>query len=117
MHRPDRVHRVITMIARWFEIEFFTQLVEELVGGLFPNSHGAIALDVAVAAHRTKTGARLAELTAQHHEVDDFLNVRDRILMLRQAHRPTENHAFRINKEHRRILDLRFSDSCLIEYV
>ena len=117
MHRLDRMHGVVTMSSWRLEIEFFTKLVHKVLSRLLPNSHRAIALDVAVAAHRTKTSARLAQLSTQHHQVNDLLNVRDRVLVLSQAHRPTENHAFRINKELRRIFDLRFSDSRLFEDV
>src|SRR5437763_9909110 len=117
MHRLDRMHGVVTMSSWRLEIEFFTKLVQKVLSRLLPNSHRAIALDVAVAAHRTKTSARLAQLSTQHHQVNDLLNVRDRVLVLSQAHRPTENHAFRINKELRCIFDLRFSDSRLFENV
>src|SRR6187549_2374156 len=55
MHRLDCVHRVVPMSPGRLEIEFRAELVEKLLGRLFPNTHGAIALHVAVAADRTKT--------------------------------------------------------------
>ena len=54
VHRLNCVHRVVTVTARWFEIEFSSELVEKGVGRPFPDSHRAIALNVAVTADRTK---------------------------------------------------------------
>src|SRR5437762_2149920 len=82
MHCLNRMHRVVAVFARRLEIKFCGQFVEKLFARLFPNSHRAVTLNVAVTAHRTKTCTRLAELTAQKHQVDDLLYVADRVLML-----------------------------------
>src|SRR5437763_6920596 len=97
--------------------KFLFQAVEELRGGLLPNSHRAITLHVAVPAHRTQPTARLAELAAQHHQIHDLLDVCDRIFMLRQAHGPTKDYSFRFNKDARRIFELRLLDSRLLDDV
>src|SRR6266568_227211 len=82
MHCLNRMYCVVAVFARWFEVKFCGQLVEKLLARLFPNSHRAVTLNVAVTAHRTKTCTRLAELAAQKHQVDDLLYVADRVLML-----------------------------------
>ena len=33
-------------------------------------------------------------MPTEQKQIDDFLNIGDRILMLRQSHRPTTNHRF-----------------------
>src|SRR5258707_6931241 len=111
------MHRVVTMKARRLKIEFRAQLLQKLFAWLFPNSHSAIALHVAVAAHRTQPGPRLPNLSAQKHEVDDLLNVGDSVLMLGQAHRTAKDHALRFNEDASRIFDLAFRDARLFEDV
>src|SRR4051812_12192418 len=69
MHRLNGMHSVQTVIARRLEVEFRTELVKEFIGRLFPNSHCAIALHIAVTANRTKARAGLAELATQHHQI------------------------------------------------
>src|SRR5258707_14474342 len=107
------MHRVITMKARRVKIELRAQLLQKLLAWLFPNSHRAIALHVAVAAHRTQPGPRLPNLSAQKHEVDALLNVCDSVLMLGEAHRPAKDHALRFNEDASRIFDLAFRDARL----
>src|SRR5438270_12198846 len=82
MHRLNRMDRIVAMMPWRPKSKFLFQTVEELRGWLLPNSHGAIALHVAVAAHRTKTRPRFAQLSAQHHQVHDLLDVRHRIFVL-----------------------------------
>ena len=69
----------------------------------FPDPNGAIALHVAVTTHRTQSRAGFADLAAQQHQVDDLLNVRDGVAMLRQSHGPTEDRALGFNKDLRRL--------------
>src|SRR6185369_1026274 len=78
---------------------------------------GAIALHVAVAADRTKTGARFSQLPAQQHQIDDLLDVGDRVLVLSQTHGPTKNHAFRFDEDAPGILNLHLRDARLFEDV
>src|SRR5258708_35830951 len=60
VHRLDRMHRVVTMKARRGKIEFPAHLIQKVFAWLFPNSHRAIPLHVAVTAHRTQTTSRVA---------------------------------------------------------
>ena len=55
---------------------------------VLPDAHRAIALHVAVAAHRAGARARAAEVAAQQQQVDDLLDVGDRVLVLGEAHGP-----------------------------
>jgi len=117
MHRLNRVHRIETVITRRLETEFRAKLMQKLCAWLFPNSHRAIALDIAVAAHRTQPAAGLADLSAQQHQIHNFLNVRDRIFVLGQAHRPAEDHALRVNEDAPCVFDFDFRDARLFEDV
>ena len=69
------------------------QRVEEGRGRAFEDAHGAVALDVAVAAHRADPGAGAADVAAQQQEVDDLADGGDRVLVLGQAHRPADDDA------------------------
>ena len=109
--------RIVAMAPRRPKPKFLFQAVEELRGWLLPNSHRAIALHVTVTAHRTKTRTRFAELSAQHHQVHDLLNVGDRVFVLRQSHGPAKDHSLGFNKDARRIFELRLADSGLLEDV
>src|SRR5437763_265954 len=69
VHCLNRMNCVQAMLPRRPKIKLLLQAVEETRCRLFPNSHSAIALHIAVTAHRTETGARLAHLSAQQHQV------------------------------------------------
>src|SRR5439155_20170495 len=99
VHRLNRMDRIVAMVPRRPTPKLLFQAVEELRGWLLPNSHRAIALDVTVTAHRTKTRTRFAELSAQHHQVHDLLNVGDRVFVLRQSHGPAKDHSLGFNKD------------------
>src|SRR5438105_15133626 len=107
VHRLNRMDRIVAMAPRRPKPKFLFQAVEELRGWLLPNSHRAIALHVTVTAHRTKTCPRFAELSAQHHQVHDLLDVRHGIFVLGQAHGPTKDYPVRFDKDARRIFELR----------
>src|SRR5437588_2725677 len=109
--------RIKAVIAWRPKIKFLLQTVKELRGWLLPNSHRAIALHVAVTAHRTKTRPRFAELAAQQHQVNDLLDIRHRVFVLRQTHGPAKDHPLGFDKDARSIFELRLLDSRLIEYV
>src|SRR5437870_5015352 len=117
VHRLNRVYRIVTVAAWWFEIEFRTEAFKKLFARLFPDAHGAITLHVAMTTDRTKSRARFANLAAQKHQVDDLLNVADRVLVLRQTHRPAKDYALRLDENSRRVLDFYFRDSGLLENV
>src|SRR6267154_2533817 len=54
MHRLDCFDCVEAVLTRRLEIKFSRELVEKGFCGPLPNSHCAIALHIAMAAHRTK---------------------------------------------------------------
>ena len=54
VHGLDRVHDIEAMCAGRLETKLLRQFVEEGVGRFFPDAHGAVALDVGVAAHRDR---------------------------------------------------------------
>ena len=86
--RPDGVDGVEAVLARRVEAELVAERVEEVVGHPLPDAHGAVALDVGVAAHRAQPGARLADVALQQGDVDDLLDRGHRVVVLGDAHRP-----------------------------
>src|SRR6185312_16734537 len=102
MHRFDCLDGVVTMSSRRLKTEFSSKLVEKSVRRSFPNPHRAIALHVAMAAHRAEAGSGFSYLTAQQHQVHNFLNVGHRVLVLRQSHGPTKDRSVRLDKDRRR---------------
>ena len=75
-HGPDGVHRVQAVLGRWSEPELALQSVQERLRHPLPDAHRAVALHVAVPAHRADAGPGAAEIAAQHEEVDDFADRR-----------------------------------------
>ncbi len=53
MHGLNRVHSVVAMFARRFEIKLCAQPVEKRARRPLPNTHGAVPLHVAVPANWT----------------------------------------------------------------
>ncbi|OMP12944.1 hypothetical protein COLO4_02540, partial [Corchorus olitorius] len=93
LHRLDGADGVVAVFARDFESKHLLQPIEEGRGWLLVNAHRAVALHVAVAAHRARTGARAPDVAAQEQQVDDHLDRRDRMLVLRDAHAPAGDDA------------------------
>src|SRR6185369_3802893 len=79
----------------------------------FPNSNGAITLDVAVTTHRAQPRTRFSNLTTQQHQVYDLLNVRDCVAVLRQPHGPTEDRALGFSEDLRGLFNFILRDSGL----
>src|SRR3982751_2350428 len=96
MHRSNRIHGVVTVTSRRLEFELNTKFFKEGLSWTFGDPHRAIALHITVTADGAKSGAGLSQLTAQQHEVHNFLNVCDCILMLRQSHGPTKDSSIGI---------------------
>ena len=61
-------------------------------GRLLDDAHGAVALHVAVAAHRAGPGPRLAEVAAHQQQVDEHLDGGDAVALLGEAHGPAGDH-------------------------
>src|SRR5665213_1341215 len=70
----DRIHRVVAVLAGRLESKLITQFVKEGVGHLLPNSHGAIPLDVAVAANGRRARARTTDVASQEEKIHDLVN-------------------------------------------
>ena len=92
-HRLDRLHGVEPVPARRLERELGAERVEEAVRHPLPDAHRAVALHVAVPADRGGARARLADVPAEQQEVDDLLDRVDALAVLRQPHRPRDDHA------------------------
>ncbi|SAP61073.1 Uncharacterised protein [Klebsiella oxytoca] len=112
-HRFDRFHRVVPQRPVGGEVKVALQAVEQRLGGLLVDPHGAVALDVAVAAYRAQTGARFAQLPEQQLQVGDFTHRRNRVLMLSHAHRPGADHPLGALIGGRRLAQLCFAQARL----
>src|SRR6185295_19418507 len=99
VHRMNRTHCIVAMVSRWLEIKGFAETIQEQLGWPFPNTNRAIALHVAVTTHRTEACARFSDLATQQHQVDDLLDVRDGIAVLRKSHGPAEDRALRCDED------------------
>src|SRR6266404_1469782 len=115
MHRLDRMHGIPAVPARRPKTEFCAQSIKKIRAWLFPDTHRAIALHVAMTTDRTQTRAGLSHLSAQQHQVDDLLDIGDRILMLSQAHGPAKDYPLGLDKDSRGIFDFDFRDSRLFK--
>ncbi|MCY1422905.1 hypothetical protein D9M71_386040 [compost metagenome] len=91
-HRVDGFHGVVTVLPRHLESEAPFQRIQQRRWRPVVDAHGAVALHVAVTAHRTETGAGAADVAAQQLQVDDFLDGRHRMAVLGDAHGPADDH-------------------------
>src|SRR3989442_1675182 len=103
--------------ARGVKSKFVTQLIKKVLARLFPDSHRAIALDIAVPAYRTQPCTGFPHLPAQQHQIHNLLNVRHCVLVLCQAHGPAKDDAFGFDEDSRCIFDFDFRDSGLVKKV
>src|SRR3982750_5054752 len=87
------------MVSRRLEAERRAQAVEELRARPLPDSDGPIPLHVAVAAYGTEARPRLSDLTSQQVQVDDLLDVRDGVHVLREPHPPTGGRPIRLRED------------------
>ena len=73
-HQFDGFNRIDTVVTRRLKAKHFLQFVQQTRRRLFPDAHGAIALHIAVPAHRTRASARPANVAAHQQQVDHHLN-------------------------------------------
>ncbi len=93
-HRLDRADGVEPVLARRLEAEHVAHAIEERRRRLLVDHHRAVALHVAVAAHRARARARAAQMAAQQQQVDEHVDRRHRVLVLGDAHAPARDQAF-----------------------
>src|SRR5213595_2641026 len=98
------------MVARWREAKNIAKAIEKLWSRALPDADSAVALDVAVAAHWTKAGACLADLTAEQMQVDDLLNVGDGVHVLGESHPPARDRPLRFRE------DVRGAENILVRH-
>src|SRR5262245_18915810 len=94
--RPSRMARIEStrvqaVPRRGSEPELVPQRIEERLRHLLPDAHRAVALDIAMPAHRADTRPRPTQAPAQHQEVHDLADRRDAVLLLGNAHRPARD--------------------------
>ena len=94
------------MAPRRFEIELRRELVQKVIARAFGDSHCAITLNITVAADRTESCTRFADLPTQQHEIHYFLNIADGVLMLRQSHGPANDRPVGFDKDPRSGFDV-----------
>ena len=106
LHGGDGLHGVVTTIARRLEGEAPGQGVAEPGRGLLVDAHGAVALDVAVAAHRAEAGAGPADVAAEQLQVGDLLHRGHRMAVLGDAHGPADDDLLGAGIHARGLFDL-----------
>ena len=87
----DGRRRVEAVLGRRGEPELRPEGVEERLRHLLPDAHGAVALDVGVAADGARAGAVLADVALQQQDVDDLLDGHHGVHVLGQPHRPADD--------------------------
>ncbi|MNJ20077.1 hypothetical protein D3C77_144050 [compost metagenome] len=92
LHRLNRQHGVVAMQARDLKLETLLQCIQQPLGWLLVDTHGAVTLHVTVTPYRRQSGPRLADVAAQQLQVDDFLHCRHRVTVLGNAHGPAHDH-------------------------
>src|ERR1700722_1782310 len=101
------------MLAGRLEPEIVTEFVEKGIGHSFPDAHGAIALHIRVASYGADSGSRPAHVAAEQQQVDDLLNRRNCLPLLRQAHRPASDHLLGLHHYFGDLANLSARDSAL----
>ena len=66
-HGIDGLHCVVARRAWHLELKMLFQGIEKCGRRVFVDAHGAVALDIAVAAHGAQAGTGLAHVAAQEH--------------------------------------------------
>ena len=105
-HPLDGLHHVDAVLAGRVEAELLLDGVEERGRHLLPDAHRAVALDVAVPADGRGSRAGPADVPAQQEEVDDLLDRRDALLLLRDPHGPGDDHALGADVPFGELIDL-----------
>src|SRR3984885_12489030 len=105
-HRLHRVDDRMSVCARRLETKYLLDLVEQLRFGLLVDADRAVALHVRVPAHRTYSGARLAEISAKQKKIEELLNILQTVPMLRNPHPVANDHGLRVHIARRHSLNL-----------
>ena len=72
--------------------KLISETLQERGAWSLPDTHGAVALHIAVTAYRACACTGASKMTAKQKKVDDLLDVRHRVLVLRETHRPAADH-------------------------
>ncbi|MNC07286.1 hypothetical protein D3C75_548290 [compost metagenome] len=105
MQGLERLVDVVPRRALEAHREAALQAVDKGGIGFLVDPHGAVALHIAVAAHRAEPRPRLANLAAHQVQVDDFANGVDRVLVLGDPHGPAADHALALGEDPGRLDD------------
>ena len=117
VHRGDGVHRVVAGLPRRGEAELLVQRIEEGPGGTLPDPHGAVALDVGVAADAAGAGAGPADMPAEQQQVHQHPDGGHGVAVLGEAHRPAGDHPLRPGDHAPGTLDLLARDTGALDDV
>ena len=93
----NRIDGVEAVFARRIEAELLLECVQEMLGRLLPDAHRPIALNIGMTAHRAQARTTLADIALGEGNIDDFLDRRDRVVMLGQPHRPAIDRGLRLS--------------------
>ena len=74
VHGLDGGDGIVAVFSGGGDLKFLIQCLEEAFGGLFPDAHGAVALDVAVSADGAEAGTGFPECAEEQVQVADLLD-------------------------------------------
>ncbi len=93
VQRLERFVHVVATGPRQAHLQVTLKPLDKGGGGLFVDTHGTVALHVAVTTYRTEPRPRLANLATHQVQVDDFANGIDRVQVLGHPHGPATDNA------------------------
>ena len=93
VHRLYRIDGIKAALARRSEAKLATEIVQESLPHVVADTHCAVSLNVAMSAHRARSGAGTPDIALQKEKVHDLLDRRNRIAMLGESHGPATNGA------------------------
>ena len=87
-HRVQRFDRVVARFLRRFKLKLLFQSVEKSLGRTLPDSHGAVALHVGVAAHADRARAGAPDVAADQQQIHNHRDIVDAVALLGHAQAP-----------------------------
>ncbi len=106
LQRRQALHGVVALRTRHADAVARFQRLDQPGGRLLVDTHGAIALDVGMATHRTGTGTGTAEVPPEQQQIDDLAHTLDGMQMLGDAHRPGADDVVGTGEDGGRLLEL-----------
>src|SRR5699024_8388299 len=86
---------VVAVLARSGDAEFFIEALQEVFAWFFPDTEGAVTLDVGVATNRADTSTGFAEVALHEQHIHDLFDRVHGVRLLGDAQSPAHDGRFR----------------------